>query len=87
VVDRDGLDGCVYKGAPPPVNKAPPKVSAKPRPLPGEEYETAAPPSPPVENAVQEAPPATEQPTAPQPVNSAEPVPPPADPQEPANQL
>src|SRR5215208_6117915 len=40
VVGRDGLDSCVYKGAAAPVNKAPPKVTTKPRPLPGEEYET-----------------------------------------------
>ena len=43
VVGRDGLDACVYKGATAPVNKAPPAVSKKPRPLPGEEYETAKP--------------------------------------------
>jgi monofunctional biosynthetic peptidoglycan transglycosylase len=85
VVARDGLDACVYKGAAAPVNQPPPKVSAKPRPLPGEEYETAKPPPPPVENAVEELPPPTEQPAPAQPVNSAEPVPPPAEPQEPAN--
>jgi monofunctional glycosyltransferase len=38
VVGRDGLDACVYRGTTAPVNKAPPPVSAKPRPLPGEEY-------------------------------------------------
>ena len=42
VVGRDGLDACIYKGAAAPVNKAPPPVTKKPRPLPGEEYETAA---------------------------------------------
>ena len=40
VVGRDGLDACVYKGATAPVNKAPPPVTKKPRPLPGEEYES-----------------------------------------------
>ena len=43
LVARDGLDACVYHGAPAPVNKAPPAVTKKPRPLPGEEYETAKP--------------------------------------------
>ena len=46
VVGRDGLDACVYKGATAPVNKAPPTVTKKTRPLPGEEYETAKPPPP-----------------------------------------
>ena len=46
VVGRDGLDACIYKGATAPVNKAPPPVTKKPRPLPGEEYETAKPPPP-----------------------------------------
>ena len=45
VVARDGLDACVYEGKAAPANKAPPKVSTKPRPLPGEEYETAKPPT------------------------------------------
>src|SRR6478672_13352979 len=53
VVGRDGLDACIYKGTTAPVNKAPPPVTAKPRPLPGEEYESAK-PLPPLENAVQE---------------------------------
>jgi len=57
VVDRDGLDACVYAGATAPVNKAPPAVIKKARPLPGEEYETAK-PLPPLENAVQEERPA-----------------------------
>ena len=56
VVGRDGLDACVYAGATAPENKAPPPVTRQPRPLPGEEYETAKPP-PPVENAVEEPPP------------------------------
>ncbi len=42
-VSRDGLDACVYQGIAAPPKKAPPKVTAKPRPLPGEEYETAKP--------------------------------------------
>ena len=48
-VARDGLDACVYSGftAPPP--KAPPKVTTKPRPLPGEEYETSKPTPAPLE--------------------------------------
>src|SRR3954451_18204181 len=53
VVARDGLDACVYRGTTAPVNKAPPPVSRAPRPLPGEEYETATPPPPPVDNAVE----------------------------------
>jgi monofunctional biosynthetic peptidoglycan transglycosylase len=46
VVGRDGLDACIYNGATAPVNKAPPVVAKKPRPLPGEEFETAKPPPP-----------------------------------------
>ena len=61
VVARDGLDACVYRGATAPVNKAPPPVAKKPRPLPGEEYESAT-PLPPVENVVEEAPPASSEP-------------------------
>ena len=58
VVARDGLDACVYSGAVAPKDKAPPP-SRKPATLPGEEYETPAPPppaedvdSPPVNEAV-----------------------------------
>src|SRR6478735_2566898 len=40
VVGRDGLDACVYNGASAPVNKAPPTVTKKARPLPGQEYES-----------------------------------------------
>jgi monofunctional biosynthetic peptidoglycan transglycosylase len=54
VVGRDGLDACVYKGITAPPSKAPPRVTAKPRPLPGEEYETANPPPPPAEEPVVE---------------------------------
>jgi monofunctional biosynthetic peptidoglycan transglycosylase len=68
VVARDGLDACVYKGAVAPVNKAPPRVAKKPRPEPGEEFESAK-PLPPLENAVEVPPEATE------PVNAAEPAP------------
>ena len=90
VVGRDGLDACVYQGATAPVNKAPPPVTKTPRPLPGEEYETAR-PLPPLENAIQELPPASTEPltpSEPQPnaANSAESSSPPADqPQEPSN--
>jgi len=49
IVGRDGLDACVYHGASAPVNKAPPRVTKRARPLPGEEYESAK-PLPPVEN-------------------------------------
>ena len=51
IVARDGLDACVYKGVAAPVNKAPPPVAKKVRPLPGEEYESPK-ALPPVENAV-----------------------------------
>jgi monofunctional biosynthetic peptidoglycan transglycosylase len=54
-VARDGLDACVYQGIAAPPPKAPPKVSAKPRPQPGEEYETAKPPAPAEETAVENA--------------------------------
>ena len=93
IVSRDGLDACVYKGATAPVNKAPPPVTKQARPLPGEEYETATPPpSPPVENVVQELPPAStesltvpeEQPAVPT-GNQAEAARPPEQPQEPGN--
>ena len=40
VVGRDGLDACVYEGITAPPAKAPPRVTRKPRPMPGEEYET-----------------------------------------------
>ncbi len=88
VVGRDGLDACVYKGTTAPVNKAPPPVTAKPRPLPGEEYETVK-PLPPIENAIEALPPATEPATVPEdqptPANTAEPALPPGQPEEPAN--
>src|SRR3982751_5065653 len=73
IVGRDGLDACVYKGTSAPVNKAPPAVSKAPRPLPGEEYETAK-PLPPLENVVNElAPASTETPATPEPTaNDAE---------------
>ena len=98
VVGRDGLDACVYKGATAPVNKAPPKVTTAPRPLPGEEYETDK-PLPPVEDVVQELPAASDQPLVPnEPLNvteSSEPpevtetptTPPPEPAQEPTNRL
>jgi monofunctional biosynthetic peptidoglycan transglycosylase len=88
-VTRDGLDACVYQGTTAPVNKAPPPVAKKARPLPGEEYESAR-PLPPVENAVEELSPAPAEPTgnepaptssvnepAPEPSPAAQPPPPP----------
>jgi len=60
IVARDGLDACIYAGASAPVNKAPPPVARKTRPIPGEEFETAKPP-PPSEPAAEEAPSATEE--------------------------
>src|SRR6185369_384507 len=89
VVARDGLDGCIYKGTAAPPNKAPPPVARKPRPLPGEEYESAK-PLPPIENAVEVPPDATEpvntaEPAPATPANTAEPPPPAEQPQEPAN--
>jgi monofunctional biosynthetic peptidoglycan transglycosylase len=91
VVARDGLDGCVYKGATTPVNKAPPAVSKAPRPQPGEEYENPR-ALPPVENAVSELPPASTeapQPAEPQPapVESNEATPLPEQPQTPSNEF
>src|SRR6476660_693671 len=70
-VARDGLDACVYAGTVAPANKAPPVVARKPRPLPGEEYESPR-PVPPVENVVPDVPapstqvPGTETPPAPE---------------------
>jgi len=55
VVGRDGLDACIYKGATAPVNKAPPPVAKKARPLPGGEFETAKPPAPAETSDVDEA--------------------------------
>src|SRR5690242_5863747 len=61
VVASDGLDGCIYKGAAAPVNKAPPAVSTKARPLPGEEYESPK-ALPPVENTLEIPAPASNEP-------------------------
>ena len=61
IVTRDGLDACVYRGTTAPVNKAPPPVVNKPRPLPGEEYESTK-PLPPIENAIEEPTPASVEP-------------------------
>jgi monofunctional biosynthetic peptidoglycan transglycosylase len=90
IVTRDGLDACVYRGTTAPVNKAPPPVVNKPRPLPGEEYESTK-PLPPIENAIEEPTPASVEPSGNEPapaptVNEpaperspvAEPPPPPA---------
>ena len=92
VVGRNGLDACVYKGITAPVNRAPPPVVKKSRPLPGEEYETAK-PLPPLENVVQELPPESTEPlNVPEPAptestNTPEAAPPPEQPQEPANEI
>jgi len=86
-VARDGLDACVYAGTTVPVNKAPPPVTKKARPLPGEEYETTK-PLPPIENAIEMLPPASTEPlnspaAQPEPTqNSAAPPPPPPEQQQ-----
>jgi len=82
-VARDGLDACIYKGVTAPVNKAPPPVAKKPRPLPGEEYESAK-PLPPLENAVEVPPDSTEPLNAPAPA-PAEPQNTTTPPEQPAN--
>jgi len=78
IVGRDGLDACIYKGEAVPVNKAPPAVAKKPRPIPGEEFESTK-PLPPLENAVSESPPASE--SAPAAGNSSTTSPPPEQPE------
>lgn len=85
IVARDGLDRCVYEGAPAPVNKAPPPVAKAPRPQPGEEYESPK-PLPPLQNVEASLPQATEPTQAPPPppeVNEA--APPPQESPEPSN--
>jgi monofunctional biosynthetic peptidoglycan transglycosylase len=92
VVGRDGLDACVYRGTTAPANKAAPPVARTPRPLPGEEYETAK-PLPPIENVIQDVPAASTEPLpVPEPAptgttNTPDTAPPPEQPQEPANAL
>ena len=91
VVGRDGLDACVYEGKAAPANKAPPKVTTKPRPLPGEEYETAKPP-PAADDIDQTPPPETEpmnlpETVPPAPSDIADPLPPEDQPQDPANEM
>jgi monofunctional glycosyltransferase len=54
VVARDALDACVYAGTAPPRHKAPPTVTKKPRPLPGEEFESSRPLPPATETAAPE---------------------------------
>jgi monofunctional glycosyltransferase len=85
-VASQGLDACVYAGAVAPVNKAPPPVASKPRPQPGQEYESPK-PLPPLENVVQELPPASTEPLEPQaPAPTVNSVPPAEQqPQEPSN--
>jgi monofunctional biosynthetic peptidoglycan transglycosylase len=82
-VARDGLDVCIYQGAPAPVNKAPPSVTKAPRPQPGEEYESPK-ALPPLQNVVEQLPPPEQQP-APAPASSNESAPAPETPQEPSN--
>jgi monofunctional biosynthetic peptidoglycan transglycosylase len=92
VVGRDGLDACVYAGTSAPANKAPP-VSKKVRPIPGAEYETAAPPppapsvdEPPVAPAAEEPAPADMSDGANDVAADPEPVPP-EEPVEPAENM
>jgi monofunctional biosynthetic peptidoglycan transglycosylase len=66
------------------VNKAPPVVAKKPRPIPGEEFESTK-PLPPLENAIGELPPASE--TAPEPANSSTSNPPPEQPEASQNSI
>jgi len=78
VVGRDGLDSCIYKGAVAPVNKAPPTVTKKVRPLPGEEFESTK-PLPPLDTTEADQSSAESEPSAaPAPgINSTEPTAPP----------
>jgi monofunctional biosynthetic peptidoglycan transglycosylase len=78
VVARDGLDACVYQGTVPPKDKTPPPA-ARPKTLPGEEYESAR-PLPPLEDVVQELPEASSEPLDPgaAPAPQPDPVPIPA---------
>ena len=64
LVGRQGLDACIYQGAAAPADRAPPPASKQPRPLPGEEYESAR-PLPPLEEVVDALPPAPTEPIAP----------------------
>src|SRR5688500_16966576 len=94
VVARDGLDACVYRDAAAPVDRTPPP-SRKSTRLPGEEYETAAPPppaedvdSPPIEDTLpaNETAPITDAPVL-EPPPFEEPVAPPANEAAPTNQV
>jgi monofunctional biosynthetic peptidoglycan transglycosylase len=90
IVGRDGLDACIYQGTTAPVNKAPPPVTKQPRPIPGEEFESAK-PLPPVEDVVEQLPPPSTEPlNAPEPEpmpqqNTSTPPPPPEQPPESVN--
>jgi monofunctional biosynthetic peptidoglycan transglycosylase len=89
VVGRNGLDSCVYRGTTAPADKAPPRVSTKPRPLPGEEYETVR-PLPPAEAPEPETPPPSTETAAdplPVPPSSTNESAPPEQPDEPVNQF
>jgi monofunctional biosynthetic peptidoglycan transglycosylase len=89
VVGRNGLDSCVYRGTTAPADKAPPRVSTKPRPLPGEEYETVRPLPPPEAPEPETPPPSTETVADPLPVppSSTNESAPPEQPDEPVNQF
>jgi monofunctional biosynthetic peptidoglycan transglycosylase len=89
VVGRNGLDSCVYRGTTAPADKAPPRVSTKPRPLPGEEYETVRPLPPPEAPEPETPPPSTETAADPLPVppSSTNESAPPEQPDEPVNQF
>ena len=65
-VARDGLDVCIYEGAPAPLNKAPPVVSKAPRPQPGEEYESQK-ALPPLQEVEKQLPPPSAQTAEPEP--------------------
>jgi monofunctional glycosyltransferase len=60
IVTRDRLDGCVYRDAVPPKEKAPPTTRA-PKQLPGEEFESAK-PLPPLSEGVSEPPTVSQEP-------------------------
>jgi monofunctional biosynthetic peptidoglycan transglycosylase len=77
IVARDGLEACIYRGEATPANKAPPAVTHKARPVPGEEFESPK-PQPPVETPI--VAPAEPSDVPEQPTNDAAPTP--AEPQQ-----
>jgi monofunctional glycosyltransferase len=84
IVARDGLDTCVYQGSSTPVNKAPPPVAKKARPLPGAEYESAKAVAP-SQDTAEEPQSSASQPSAPSPSPQNGIAPEAAPPQEAAN--